>query len=62
MLPQQSKVAYIRTGEHSTIYDLKGTYNFGSCRVNYYYERCKQFKNILYAYITSDGTILRIQI
>ena len=50
MQPQQSKVAYRRIVEHSTIYDLKGAYYFGICRINYYYARCKQCKNILYAY------------
>ena len=50
MQPQQSKVAYRRIVQHSTIYDLKGAYYFGICRINYYYARCKQCKNILYAY------------
>ena len=31
MQPQQSKVAYRRMREHSTIYDLKGAYYFGIC-------------------------------
>ena len=62
MQPQQSKVAYRRIREHSTIYDLKGAYYFGICVSKLLLTIMHGVNNlkIFSMHIESDGTILRI--